>query len=92
MLLHRNHRAEHPERPERLMAIYLNFVKKEIYKSLIEIDSSPAEEEDLILAHSQKHVHSILNCSLDKFNKDLMKAKENRTPFTTDTYTNKFTS
>ena len=92
MLLHRNHRAEHPERPERLMAIYLNFVKKEMYKTLVEIDSSLAEEEDLILAHSHKHVQSILNCSLDKFNKDSMKAKENRTPFTTDTYTNKFTS
>jgi len=28
MLLHRQHREEHPERPERVMAIYLNLVKK----------------------------------------------------------------
>ena len=28
MLLHRSHEKEHPERPERAMAIYLNLVKK----------------------------------------------------------------
>ena len=32
MALHRCHRKEHPERPERLMAVYLNLVKKELYK------------------------------------------------------------
>jgi acetoin utilization deacetylase AcuC-like enzyme len=52
MLLHRSHLVEHPERPERLMAIYLNLVKKEIYKNLIEIASDFAEEKDLLLAHS----------------------------------------
>jgi hypothetical protein len=35
MLLHRSHLQEHPERPERLMAIYLNLVKKDIYKQLV---------------------------------------------------------
>jgi hypothetical protein len=29
MLLHREHHNDHPERPERAMAIYLNLVKKE---------------------------------------------------------------
>jgi hypothetical protein len=29
MLLHRHHRDEHPERPERVMAIYLNLLKKQ---------------------------------------------------------------
>ena len=28
MLLHRKHQEEHPERPERAMAIYLNLIKK----------------------------------------------------------------
>ena len=28
MLLHRNHREHHPERPERCMSIYLNLVNK----------------------------------------------------------------
>jgi acetoin utilization deacetylase AcuC-like enzyme len=56
MLLHRCHREKHPERPERLMAIYLNLIKKDIYQKLIEIDSDIAEEEDLLLAHSAKHV------------------------------------
>jgi hypothetical protein len=28
MMLHKNHREYHPERPERAMAIYLNLVKK----------------------------------------------------------------
>ena len=31
MMLHREHRDEHPERPERIMAIYLNLVKKNIF-------------------------------------------------------------
>jgi len=29
MLLHKSHRDYHPERPERLMAIYMNLLKKE---------------------------------------------------------------
>lgn len=28
MLLHRHHQEDHPERPERVMAIYLNLIKK----------------------------------------------------------------
>jgi hypothetical protein len=31
MLLHRLHNEDHPERPERVMAIYLNLVKKKIW-------------------------------------------------------------
>lgn len=56
MLLHRSHNAEHPERPERVMSIYLNLVKKDILKSLIEIHSEVAVESDLVLAHNAKHV------------------------------------
>ena len=44
MLLHRNHRDDHPERPERVMAIYLNLIKKEIWESLIRIDVEPATD------------------------------------------------
>ena len=47
MTLHRSHRKDHPERPERLMAIYLNLVKKDLYKKMIVIDSEEAEEKDL---------------------------------------------
>ena len=56
MLLHRSHRAEHPERPERLMAVYLNLVKNGLFKDMVQIDSDEASEEDLLLCHSQKHI------------------------------------
>jgi hypothetical protein len=39
MTLHQSHREEHPERPERIMAIYLNLIDKGIYSDLIKIDS-----------------------------------------------------
>lgn len=39
MTLHQSHREEHPERPERIMAIYLNLIDKGIYDDLIKIDS-----------------------------------------------------
>jgi acetoin utilization deacetylase AcuC-like enzyme len=56
MLLHRNHREDHPERPERVMAIYLNLVKKKIWDDLVRIDCIPAEDEVLSLAHSREHI------------------------------------
>jgi len=56
MLLHRSHRVEHPERPERLMAVYLNLVKSGLFKELVQISSDEATEEDLLLCHSQKHI------------------------------------
>ena len=52
MLLHRNHRDDHPERPERVMAIYLNLIKKEIWESLIRIDVELATDELIALAHT----------------------------------------
>ena len=51
MTLHQSHRDEHPERPERIMAIYLNLIDKGIYNNLVKIDSEEASEEDLLLVH-----------------------------------------
>ena len=85
MALHRCHRKDHPERPERLMAVYLNLVKKQLYKEMIVIDSEEAEEEDVLLAHSKDHVKSMLKCS------DGLKPKQNLY-FSTDTYRNMFTT
>lgn len=31
MMLHREHKDDHPERPERIMAVYLNLVKKGLF-------------------------------------------------------------
>ena len=45
MLLHRLHRDYHPERPERIMAIYMNLVSKDMWKELINIDAIPATDE-----------------------------------------------
>jgi len=59
MMLHREHSAEHPERPERIMAIYLNLVKKDLFSQLVRIGSDEAGDEDLLLAHKQAHVKHV---------------------------------
>ena len=56
MLLHRLHNEYHPERPERVMAIYLNLVKKKLWDSLVRIDAIPATDDVLVLAHSKEHI------------------------------------
>ena len=58
MLLHRQHRGWHPERPERLMSVYLNLVKSGLLegKEMVEIDSEEAKVEDLLLCHPNTHV------------------------------------
>lgn len=56
MLLHRLHNEYHPERPERVMAIYLNLVKKNLWDSLVRIDAIPATDEILALAHGKEHI------------------------------------
>jgi acetoin utilization deacetylase AcuC-like enzyme len=92
MLLHRSHMIEHPERPERLMAVYLNLVKKDLYKRMVEIHSDQAEQADLLLAHCQKHVLAVQKCSFDKKFDVELKPKQNVREFSHDTYQNKFTS
>ena len=59
MLLHRNHIADHPERPERVQAIYLNLIKKKLWDTLIRIDAYPAEDKDLQLAHTDSHIAKV---------------------------------
>ena len=56
MLLHRSHRESHPERPERLMAVYLNLVKKDIWRTLVKIDGDLCSNEELQLVHNKYHV------------------------------------
>ena len=66
MLLHKNYRDYHPERPERAMAIYLNLVNKgylilwwhysRIYKDLIPLDFEPADDKYLELVHPASHI------------------------------------
>lgn len=51
MTLHRSHREEHPERPERIMAIYLNLIEKSIFDKLVQLDSAEATDEELLLVH-----------------------------------------
>lgn len=54
MLLHKNHREHHSERPERVMSIWLNLYKKEILKDMFEIDAEPEPaEEDILLCHTK---------------------------------------
>ena len=66
MLLHRSHLQEHPERPGRPMAIYLILVQKDIYKQLVQVYSEECTREDLLLAHTQKHVATIMKAGWNK--------------------------
>lgn len=52
MLMHRSHQYFHPERPERVMAVYLNLVKKDLFGKMITIQPDMAKDEDLLLCHS----------------------------------------
>ena len=96
MLLHRNHREEHPERPERVQAIYLNLLKKNLWSSLKRIDCYPAEDEDLLLAHPESHVQKVKDTIYsDKTKKGknvLLEKFQNSHRFAKDTYENKFTA
>jgi len=85
MMLHREHKNDHPERPERVMAIYLNLIKKELFSQLIRIESEEAVDEDLLLAHKQLHLRHVKEDA-----KDLERNKNLRTS-QVDTYMNKFT-
>ena len=85
MLLHREHKDDHPERPERIMAIYLNLIKKNLFDKLIRIDSDAATDQDLLLAHKQLHLHHVKEDA-----KDLAEKKNIRTS-QVDTYMNKYT-
>ena len=59
MLLHKLYNEHHPERPERAMSIYLNLIKKGIYKDLINLDFSPAEDKHLEYVHPHSHVQKV---------------------------------
>ena len=59
MILHKSHKDYHPERPERVMAIYLNLIKKGIYKELIPLDFEPAEDKHLEYVHPMTHIQKV---------------------------------
>ena len=59
LAVHKKYRDSHPERPERIMAIYLNLVKKGLFSQLVEIDSDIASEEDLLLVHKPLHIRHV---------------------------------
>ena len=86
MLLHKKHGEHHPERPERVMAIYLNLVKKGIYEKLIKIDPATAVDEHLLLAHKQLHIRHV------KTDAEGLEPGKNLITSQADTYMNMHTS
>ena len=96
MLLHRDFRdKKHPERPERLMSVYMNLVKKDLLSrdnNMFEIDSAEATREELLLVHPSNHVQSVMSCGIEKKKGELLGPKANQREFASDTYTNKFTT
>ena len=85
MMLHKEHQDGHPECPERIMAIYLNLIKKNLFSQLVRIGSEVAGGEDLLLAHKQAHIKHVQEDgqSLER-NKNLRTSQ-------VDTYMNKYT-
>ena len=91
MLLHRKHREEHPERPERVMAVYLNLVQKGLYDKMVELESEEVEDKDLILAHSEAHIRKVKKAEKDKKG-EVLARKKYTLDFGVDTYNNRFTA
>ena len=75
MTLHESHREEHPERPERVMAIYLNLLDKGIYDQLVKLDSDEATEEELLLVHPRSHINAVMNAGKDMKTDKVLKPK-----------------
>ncbi len=95
MLLHKLFKDYHPERPERAMAIYLNLVKKDIYKELIKLDFGPAEDKHLEYVHPSTHVQKVKDTIYSVNNKnykELLEAQRNTRRFNNDTYENRHTA
>ena len=65
MLLHRSYVENHPECPERISAIHLNLIKKNLWENLIKIECHPAKESDLSLVHDKAHIEKITNSKYD---------------------------
>ncbi len=84
MTLHRDHTNGHPERPERVMAIYLNLVQKGIFKQLVRIDSEEAQDSDLLFCHKANHIKHVREDASELAPKKNLHIK--------DTYMNKYTA
>ena len=97
MLLHRSYGESHPECPERISAIHLNLIKKDLWESLVKIECHAAKDSDLSLVHDQAHIDKIKNSKYDyELSKDnvkieLQKYKNQYSPFQNENYENKFT-
>lgn len=92
MTLHKNHRDFHQERPERVMAIYLNLINKQLLKDLIEIDADPSPDlKDLELCHTTSHIKNVEGSSKNPKTDESLKFKENIRHFGEDNYQNMHT-
>jgi acetoin utilization deacetylase AcuC-like enzyme len=95
MMLHKCYKAYHPERPERIMSIYLNLINKGIYEDLIKLECELAEDSDLKLVHPLAHIQKIKDINLSKTESKSEKKeiyelgpKKNTRRFQKDTYEN----
>ena len=75
-VLHHSDRA-HPERPQRIEALYLHVRQAELWQKLTPAAFEPASEEDLQLCHSAAMIERVRSASAAEANLD------------PDTYTNK---
>ncbi len=77
------------------MAIYLNLVKKGIFKELVNLDFGPAEEKHLEYVHPatlvQKVKDTIYSVNTKNY-KELLEGHKNTRRFQNDTYENRHTA
>jgi acetoin utilization deacetylase AcuC-like enzyme len=60
MLLHRNHKIFHVERPERVMSIWVALQKDEaLFKQLHLLEAEEATKDELLLCHPEEHIEKV---------------------------------
>ena len=94
--LHKSHKKEHVERPERIWSIYLRLQKLGLLDKMLKIDGNLVSEEVLLLCHKEAYTMKIdQQVGMDDYDPlELVPLGRNKNSYTFqfDTYENKWTN
>lgn len=91
MLLHKDSSEKHQECPERVMAIYINLIFKNLTEKLIRIPIEEAKEKDILRVHTKEYYDQIYNLQFDSSGNPRKKTETKKTLKEKDSYDNAFT-
>lgn len=92
MLLHKDFKDNHVEKPERAMSIYMNLVMKGLVNKLTKLPSEEIDDENLFQVHDKKYLETVSNLRYEAKNKSVERKKnENKNTLCHDTYDNFWT-